>query len=197
MIVHPICDRKTWSAWRRAVANLVIDRAVRDLYDRLDKQVAARGPVCWVSGRCCQFDTFGHRLYVTGLEVAWVLKRVADQGSTVASHDLSVSPIHNHKVQRRKDTLALVDSNLRLNASGACPFQVNRLCSVHTIRPMGCRIFFCQHGTEQWQHELYERHLGQLRALHDEHSLPYCYMEWRTALREALGAFGLASPDYS
>jgi hypothetical protein len=51
---------------------------------------------------------------------------------------------------------------------------------------MGCRIFFCQRGTEAWQHALYEEFLGGLRQLHERQSLPYQYMEWRMGLREAI-----------
>jgi len=173
-----------WSAWGRAVVNPVIDRAVGELYDHLDKQVATRGPVCWASGRCCQFETFEHRLYVTGLEVAWVLKQVVD---------LSDMPIRMHNGKRSENILPSLHSGVRPDASGSCPFQAGKLCSVHTIRPMGCRVFFCQHGTEQWQHELYEQYLGRLRAMHEAHGLTYCYMEWRSALSEAIEAFGYAT----
>ena len=34
-----------------------------------DADIAARKPVCRASGRCCQFEKYGHRLYVTTAEV--------------------------------------------------------------------------------------------------------------------------------
>jgi Fe-S-cluster containining protein len=148
-----------WDAWRAAVRRPAVDDAVRDLYARLDGAVQQRGPTCWISGRCCNFNAYGHRLYVTGLEIAWVLQQV----------DLPAA--------------ATGDDALKT----ACPFQVNNLCSIHAVRPLGCRIYFCQEGTQDWQHEVYERFLTDLRALHDEHALPYRYMEWRAGLAEAAG----------
>jgi Fe-S-cluster containining protein len=73
--------------------------------------------------------------------------------------------------------------NSKLPAS--CVYQIDKLCSIHTIRPMGCRVFFCQEGTSEWQHELYESFLTRLRTLHDELKIPYRYMEWRAGLRDA------------
>jgi hypothetical protein len=50
---------------------------------------------------------------------------------------------------------------------------------------MGCRVFFCQEGTQGWQQELYEQFLAELRRMHEDRGLPYRYMEWRAGLREA------------
>ena len=47
-------------------------RAVLDLYREVDREVAAAGPVCVASGRCCRFKEYGHTLFVSRLE-AYVL----------------------------------------------------------------------------------------------------------------------------
>ena len=146
-----------WPRWRAAAGDAVVDAALRGLYARLDSAIQERGPTCWLSGRCCNFDAFGHRLYVTGLETAWLLMRVSD-----------------------------VPRPDRVDPRGPCPFQIDKMCSVHALRPLGCRVFFCEEATQAWQHETYERFLTELRGLHDAHGLPYRYMEWRTALREGL-----------
>ena len=65
-----------------------------------------------------------------------------------------------------------------------CPFQKGKSCTVHTIRPMGCRIFFCDASSKQWQEDRYEQFHGDLRRLHDALEVPYAYVEWRWALRE-------------
>lgn len=158
-----------WASWRDASAEPGIDAALRDLYAELDAAIAAKGPTCWSSGKCCKFDDFGHRLYVTGLEIAWFLEQVGSEKSEVGS--------------------AETDRGIRLpqlaEHPGACPYQINGLCSTHTIRPLGCRIFFCQQGTEAWQQDLYEAFLKRLKNLHDEHSLEYRYMDWIAGLNEA------------
>ena len=151
-----------WPIWRRAVLEPVIDQAIERIYEDLDAAVAERNPTCWISGRCCDFDAFGHRLYVTGLEIAWVLRRV--------------------------DALDSVQTSKPGSANAPCVYQKEKLCTIHKVRPLGCRLFFCQEGTQDWQQELYEQFMQGIRRLHEAHDLPYQYMEWRVGLSEAMAA---------
>ena len=146
-----------WAPWFDAARAPAVDAAMRDLFDRLDEQVRRAAPVCNRSGRCCRFDEFGHRLYATALEIAWLLTQVDDK-------------------RRRAD----------VDPTGPCPFQVDGACAVYSVRSTGCRVFFCDKSTDEWQHTLYERFLGELRQLHREHDLPYEYVEWRNGLAEAM-----------
>jgi len=50
----------------------LVDR-VRALYQRVDAEIAARQPVCINRGTCCRFDAYGHRLYVTQVELDYFL----------------------------------------------------------------------------------------------------------------------------
>jgi hypothetical protein len=43
-------------------------RRVQALYEAVDREVAAAGPVCVASGRCCRFKEYGHVLFVSNLE---------------------------------------------------------------------------------------------------------------------------------
>jgi len=126
--------------------------AVARIYADLLQEIDARRPKCSTSGRCCRFDEFGHRLYVTTMELAAF---VSSPGITA-----------------------------RRAVAGGCPFQVEGLCSVHSARPFGCRVFFCDASSEQWQYKQYERFHARLRALHDAMGVPYLYVEWRHALKE-------------
>lgn len=54
-------------------------RAMRDFYAEVDAAVAAHAPVCVNRGQCCRFDTFGHRLYVTAVEMMYFAKGLADR----------------------------------------------------------------------------------------------------------------------
>lgn len=40
------------------------------LYRDVDQQLAAMGQTCRACGTCCDFDRFGHRLYLTTVELA-------------------------------------------------------------------------------------------------------------------------------
>lgn len=44
------------------------------LYEELDRDVAAAGPVCVASGRCCRFKEYGHSLFLSHMEAAVLLE---------------------------------------------------------------------------------------------------------------------------
>lgn len=58
---------------RRAAARPEVIAAMEAFYADADRQIAAQAPVCWNKGECCRFGEFGHRLYVTALEVVYYL----------------------------------------------------------------------------------------------------------------------------
>lgn len=142
--------------------------AVHALYADLSQLIAARKPRCDASGRCCHFDAYGHRLYVTTAELATF---VSDLDSLPPSPSPS-SPT----------SLPVLASSTP--ASPDCPFLASNLCSVHTIRPFGCQIYFCDPTATSWMEDTYAAFHGRLRELHDRHGLEYHYVEWRTALAQ-------------
>ncbi|MCC5828477.1 MAG: YkgJ family cysteine cluster protein [Phycisphaeraceae bacterium] len=163
---HDAC-RLDWPAWFAALDQPEIERQLRTIERDLLDAVARRGPTCWISGRCCHFDHYGHRLYLTGLEIAWFARRMSLQSPKAS--------------EPSGGALALPQAG-RAAPSGDCPFLSGRCCSVHEARPLGCRTFFCQQGTEDWQQALHERVLGRIRRLHDRFQLDYQYLEWRAGL---------------
>ncbi len=48
-------------------------RQVLELYRAVDAEVAAAGPVCVASGRCCRFKEYGHTLFLSNLEAEVLL----------------------------------------------------------------------------------------------------------------------------
>lgn len=59
---------------------------VLELYRAVDREVAAAGPVCVASGKCCRFKEYGHTLFVSELE-ADVLLAAAPPFDTPVSAD--------------------------------------------------------------------------------------------------------------
>ena len=55
--------------------------AVGRVYGALDARVAERQPVCINRGECCRFASFGHKLFVTPVELAYF---VATRGEAPA-----------------------------------------------------------------------------------------------------------------
>ena len=155
-------------AWLAAARDPAIALELEAVYEYIAAAVESRGPACWASGRCCNFEAAGHRLYVTGLEAAYTVlhqKRDCEGASLLAPAPL-LTPL----------TLASAITR------GGCPFQSANLCSVHTIKPLGCRVYFCDRSAQAWQQDLSERALAQVRAIHDRHNLDYRYGEWRAML---------------
>lgn len=144
---EPLRDHVRAAASRKDVRD-----AVARVYADLQREIDARRPICSASGRCCRFEEYGHRLYVTTLELAAFVAGLPEQ-PTATDWD-----------------------------GTGCPFQRQKLCSVHAIRPFGCRMFFCDATSTAWQNECYERFHAQLKRLHVQLDVPYFYVEWRQAL---------------
>lgn len=149
-------DSTLAGGWLVAIAHDEIARDLESIYARAASEIEARGPACWASGRCCNFERTGHRLYVTGLETAYAIVR-------------STRPVTRGEIDAAR-------------ARGGCPFQVENLCGIHTIKPLGCRVYFCDRSAQEWQQDLSERLLADIRALHEVHQIEYRYGEWRAML---------------
>src|SRR5687767_7570923 len=159
---------------RAAAARGDVREAVARVYADLQREIDARRPICSTSGKCCRFEEYGHRLYVSTLELAAFVA----QAPTVT---------RDVPVQSR---------SLPVLTSPGCPFQVDNLCSVHAIRPFGCRMFFCDATAMKWQNERYEHFHAELKRLHELLDVPYFYVEWRQALA-ALGLSGTGAAGLS
>ncbi|MEO1008078.1 MAG: hypothetical protein AAFX79_05895 [Planctomycetota bacterium] len=143
--------------WLEAAGRPAIADRLEGIYRLVADQIEARGPACWASGRCCNFEQAGHRLYVTGLEAAYCLARLD-----------GVPP----------DSPAIDRARL----AGGCPFQRSNLCGVHAIKPLGCRTYFCDRSAQDWQHDVTERAHSLVAGVHEDFGVPYRYMEWRAML---------------
>ena len=142
------------SAVRQAQHAPGLAERITAIYADVQAAIDARKPRCDVSGRCCQFEKFGHLLFVTTLEfAAFALQRTPD-----AKH------------------------GPRPSDGPGCRYQQGGLCTVHTVRPFGCRIYFCDESAQDWQQQQYEYFHTSLKQLHDELGVPYLYVEWRQGL---------------
>lgn len=61
------------------------EKAFRDLeavYADLERELAALGPRCELSGRCCRFREYGHQLWTTTLELEYLQAREPEPDRT-------------------------------------------------------------------------------------------------------------------
>jgi Fe-S-cluster containining protein len=168
-----VSDAALRASWLEAVSRPAIRAELESIYADVASEIARRGPACWASGRCCRFDRAGHRLYVTGLEAAYV----------VANLDRALLPTGDGAPTRVLTLTQVEDARQR----GDCPFLSGNVCGVHEIKPLGCRVYFCDRSAQVWQHELTESGLARLRLLHEREGIEYRYGEWRSMLAIVAG----------
>ena len=162
--------------------------AVGGILAELDADVAGRRPVCRASGRCCKFEAYGHRLYVTGVELAFFAAR--ELGAPGGDGDCLNEPIAEHAQGPFPEhgTRVSLPQFFSSEKFEGCPYQVEGLCTAREGRPLGCRIYFCDENAQEWQNGVYEKYHAKLRGVHERFGVPYRYVEWRAGLRELMEA---------
>ncbi len=154
-------DAALWSAWIVAAKRPELVKQLTRLYKQIDRCVSAYPDECLTCGRCCRFEEYGHRLYITGLELAWFSQRYGSYSTGRPG--------------------PLITGGTRPER-GVCPLLQGVACTVHAIRPMGCRLFNCRVYADR-QSVDHEMFLRRIRRLHDKEDLPYVYMNWSAALQ--------------
>ena len=132
---------------------------IATIYADFERERDVVRPRCDASGTCCRFEAYGHRLFITTIEMAAFVRAVR------------------------------VEADPTWDGTG-CPYQRAGRCDAHAVRPFGCRVYFCDPATTDWQQSQYEAMHERLRSLHDRLGVAYYYVEWRAALK----ACGLADP---
>lgn len=59
-------------------------RELEEIYADLRRELESLRPVCALSGRCCRFKEFGHKLFTTGLELDYLMERQGPPDAPVA-----------------------------------------------------------------------------------------------------------------
>ena len=129
------------------------DQAIDEIYTWVDEQVAAASPRCEISGACCRFREYGHRLYISRVEAERLFEVPLPAENQT---DESVSP----------ETVKEV-----------CPYQSRGLCTARGARPLACRIFFCDPEFDQAGQELTEEALKRLKSVHIQYQIPWEYRQ--------------------
>ncbi|MBX3385346.1 MAG: hypothetical protein KF768_02115 [Phycisphaeraceae bacterium] len=198
---HDADDNSLARSWLAALGTTNVRAELEGVYARISQAVESRRPVCETSGRCCKFEQWGHRLYVTGLEAAYTVALLGEVDQPIHTPTANASPSTrtvslmqagsaSHHGRAKLDASGLA----RALAEGGCPFQVGKLCGVHPIRPLGCRVYYCDPTAQEWQQDLSEVMLADVRSIHERHDVPYRYGEWRAMLRKFLDERGRTMP---
>jgi Fe-S-cluster containining protein len=122
------------------------------LYADLERELPRYRFTCAASGKCCDFDAYGHRLYVTTIEAEYFF-------------------LHGPGAP-------LNDSERLCPAYG----EEDRLCHAREGRMLGCRAYFCGPYPVIPPDDVYERYHAKLKRMHERHGVPFEYcdlLEWR------------------
>ena len=194
-----------------AVRRPEVVEAMQAFYAEADRRIAANKPTCWNKGECCRFGEYGHRLYVTALEVVYYLAMqteppapapIGDVGApAVAGLDTGRGSVAAGLCTGRSPAAPKPDTGRSQEAedavpsasplpvlippitADACPHAYAGRCHARARRPLGCRIFYCDPAAQHWQGPLTEEFLEHLNRLHWELGVPYFYADWMTVLR--------------
>lgn len=135
-------------------------RGFRALCRDLEAELAARGPVCELSGRCCRFEEYGHTLFLSEPEAKLL---VADAPPPGRPLDDGATCPWQHESGR---------------------------CEARGARPLGCRLYYCDPSFEAAMPEVSEEYISRLKRLVDSLGLPWNYAPLHRNLRHLLGSDG-------
>jgi hypothetical protein len=127
---------------------------LRALYGQVDEELSRLAPVCELSGRCCRFAEYGHTLFVSTAEVRLLL-------------DGGPKPLRP------------------LDRGATCPWQDSLgRCTARAVRPLGCRVYYCDPTFPAAAAVLSERYIARLKRLTEKHGLPWNYAPLHRHLHE-------------
>jgi len=72
---------------RQAAGRREVVAVMAEFLAEADRRIAEHHPTCRNRGHCCRFGEFGHRLYVTALEVVYYLAMAGHNGGAVVIDD--------------------------------------------------------------------------------------------------------------
>lgn len=138
--------------------NLKICNEVSQIYIWLDENLKPFNNSCSACGKCCDFDSFGHKLFVTTPELLYFR-----QNAVISSE----GPLGTGAEKSIKKQI--------------CPYLENDKCNARNYRFAGCRIFFCK-ANKDLQNKLSEETVKKFKSLCDKFDFPYRYVDLMTAL---------------
>ena len=162
--------------------NKEIIRQVGHIYEWLDEQLNAnnvKAGVCGICGKCCDFESYDHRLYVTTPEMIYFADKLT--GS-----DVIASAAKQSHTERSAEPVSETLTKNKM-PTGRCPYQVNGKCTVYPYRFAACRIFCCKADAD-FQSDLTETAVKKFKMLCEKFQIPYRYVDLPTALKSVVTA---------
>jgi Fe-S-cluster containining protein len=170
-------------------ANARLLRKVAEIYNWLDSQIQKNSTLaghCDACGKCCNFGTFDHRLFVTTPELLYL---AANLGGVLTAETAESAEKNKNKIKRSDNTknLGVLCELSGKRKMSRCPYNIKGKCTVYKFRFAGCRIFCCK-GDADFQSGLSEMALKKFKSICEEFQIPYRYIDLEVALNSFTGA---------
>jgi len=152
---------------------------LRELYGRLDADIAKVAVKCDVCGRCCRFAEFDHVLYLSNVEAFYL----CEDGVPDVFADRPAGPAGLNAGPAGLP----IGKNTAGSGSDACPFLDGARCTAHERRALGCRTFSCDKRHREALQSLYETYHRAIQRLAEGAGIAWKYYslaDQLTAARE-------------
>ena len=152
--------------------NGLLLKKVAEVYNWLDLQIrrcSDLAGLCDACGKCCEFDGFDHRLFVTTPELMYL-------AANIGTKNIKSMPTGHGSTPRPGST----------SLTTGCPYNAGGRCTIYEYRFAGCRIFYCKADAD-FQSRLSESTLQRFKSICTELAIPYRYTDLATALNGFVG----------
>ena len=159
---------------------------VAEIYNWLDSQIRVSADLagqCKACGKCCDFEGFDHRLFVTPPEIIYLAANLGAALTAETAESTEKKKKNKNKIRRSDNTknLGVICELGGKRKMSRCPYNIDGKCIVYEYRFAGCRIFFCK-ADKDFQSELSESVLKKFKSLCRQFDIPYRYNDLAGAL---------------
>ena len=134
--------------------------ALDAIYKNLEQEIGSleKPPICKACGECCDFSKFEHTPFITKSELK----------------NIEVALTQNKE---------LLEEAAKPKPINFCAFYRDKRCIAHKIRPLSCRVFFCDSKyAAEHASRIYEKYHKLIKDLHLRFEVEYSYQPLVSAL---------------
>ncbi len=115
-----------------------VEKAVKSLYEQLDEQ-AADDSICKACGKCCDFERYGHRLFITTPELVYFQRCVEPDKRIPMEYDVcpymskGKCTVHQHRFAGCRIFFCGADSAKQSELSEKAVRQFKEICKENDL----------------------------------------------------------------
>jgi Fe-S-cluster containining protein len=163
--------------------------ALVKLYAEIDATLAGQAGACKGCGGCCRFEPNGIILFATTLELAWLVGETSANPRPMGGMPAGSVP---QACDAPKDFDMPTPERRHATHAGEgswqCPYQEGNRCTARTVRPLGCRTYYCDPDARGEGEAVCRWAISRLRQIAADAD-----MAWYGPARECLASWAAAA----